>query len=143
MAGEIPRPQGGMPSPARGTAVPLSRWSSGVWGTSKVPQRPLVTFRRWKVTNTPFPGPACKCEILSQPGSKWSIPEPTVSTPHFLFDPPKRKRAVDGTKEKGGRGSRKGMVRPPPDPLLSVRLTEACASYKQSVALPTYFITYI
>ena len=50
MAGASPPSPGGMPSPARGTAVPLSRWSSGVWGTSKVPQRALVTLARAKVT---------------------------------------------------------------------------------------------
>ena len=34
--------------------------------------------------------------------SKRHFSEPTVPTPHSLFVPPKRERAVDGTREKGG-----------------------------------------
>ena len=63
--------------------------------------------------------------IVSLPASSWLFAEPTVPTPHFLFVPPKRKRAVDGTKEKGGRGSRSDMVRPPPNP----RAAEGCGPY--------------
>ena len=68
---------GGMPSPARGTAVPLSRWSSGVWGTSKVPQRPLGTFRRWKVPRRRL------CIGFCQP-ERDSFQNPQFQ-PHILF----------------------------------------------------------
>jgi len=71
-------------------------------------------------------------EVSPQPVSKCSLSEPTVPTPHSLFVSPKRERAVDGTREKGDRGSQGRLVRPPPDPLLSVRLTEVCTYRKIS-----------
>ena len=37
---------------------------------------------------------------ISSTDSKWYIAEPTTPTPHSLFVPPKRERAVDGTREK-------------------------------------------
>ena len=42
----------------------------------------------------------------------WLLPEPTVPTPHSLFVPPKRERAVDGTREKGGFGGLRSPVPP-------------------------------
>ena len=53
--------------------------------------------------------------------------------PHILFSF-RRKENVNarGTREKGDRGSQGRLVRPPPDPLLSVRLTEVCAYRKIS-----------
>ena len=71
-------------------------------------------------------------KVSPQPVGKCSLSEPTVPTPHSLFVSPKRERAVDGTREKGDRGSQGRLVRPPPDPLLSVRLTEVCAYRKIS-----------
>ena len=124
MAGKIPRPQGVCPPRPGGTAVPLSRWSSGVWGTSKVPQRSLGTFRRWKVPrrrllrNRPRRRTGTRFAYLGRrfprplPKRAWLFPEPTVSTPHSLFVPPKRERAVDGTREKGGFGGLRSPVPP-------------------------------
>ena len=71
-------------------------------GTSKVPQRALVTFPRWKVTSEPYSRAARQCETFPLSVGACQFSEPTVPTPHSLFVPPKRERAVDGTREKGG-----------------------------------------
>ena len=120
----VPVPRGFGRAP-RGTAVPLSSGSDRGLGRIETPQRSLGTFRRWKVPRRRLLQKRFERRVgirfaylvrFPLPIRAWQFPEPTVPTPHFLFVPPKRKRAVDGTKEKGGRGSRQRMVRPPPAP---------------------------
>ena len=55
-------------------------------------------------------------EIKIRAVSARQTQEPTVPTPHFLFVPPKRKRAVDGTKEKAAGGAAKGWFALPRTP---------------------------
>ena len=90
----------------------------------ETPQRSLGAFRRWKVprrrllqksprrragTRFAYLGRRFPCSLSAR---AWLFTEPTDSTPHSLFVPPKRERAVDGTREKGGFGGLRSPVPP-------------------------------